>query len=81
MREYSISKRLIEGYLRQPYSWFLNRNSSDLGKNILSEVSQVIGNGVNPLMEVIAKGSVASALIILLIIIDIKLALIVGFSL
>lgn len=81
MREYTISKRLVEGYLQQPYSWFLDRHSADLGKNILSEVSQVIGNGVNPLMEVIAKGSVASALIILLIIIDIKLALIVGFSL
>ena len=24
MRDYSISKRLIEAYLRQPYSWFLN---------------------------------------------------------
>ena len=38
MREYSIGKRLVEGYLHQPYSWFLNRNSADLGKNILGEV-------------------------------------------
>ena len=42
MREFSIGKRLVEGYLRQPYSWFLNRHSADLGKNILSEVGQVI---------------------------------------
>ena len=42
MREYSISKRLVEGYLHQPYSWFLNRNSSDLGKNILSEVTEAV---------------------------------------
>ena len=35
MREYSIGKRLIEGYLYQPYSWYLNQNSADLGKNIL----------------------------------------------
>lgn len=41
MREYSIGKRLIERYLRQPYSWFLNRHSAVLGKTILSEVNQV----------------------------------------
>ena len=34
MREFSIGKRLIEGYLNQPYSWFLNRHSADLGKTI-----------------------------------------------
>ena len=30
MREYSIGKRLVEVYLHQPYSWFLNRHSADL---------------------------------------------------
>ena len=81
LREYSIGKRLVEGYLHQPYSWFLSRNSADLGKTILSEVNEVIGNGISPLMELIAKSAVAIALIILLIITDPKLALIVGFSL
>ena len=80
MREYSIGKRLVEGYLHQPYNWFLNRHSADLGKTILSEVSQVIGSGMNPLMEVIAKGMVSIALIVLLILADPKLALIVGCS-
>jgi ATP-binding cassette, subfamily B, bacterial PglK len=35
MREYSIGKRLVEGYLHQPYSWFLNRHSANLGKTTL----------------------------------------------
>jgi ATP-binding cassette, subfamily B, bacterial PglK len=81
MREYSIGKLLMTSYLRQPYSWFLSRNSADLGKTILSEVQQVIGNGLNPLMELISKSTVTIALIILLIIVDPKLALIVGLSL
>jgi ABC-type multidrug transport system fused ATPase/permease subunit len=81
MREYSISKSLIEGYLHQPYSWFLSRHSADLGKTILSEVTYLIGNGLNPLIELIAKGVVAFTLIVLLIIIDPKLALIVGCTL
>ena len=80
MREYTIGKRLVEGYLHQPYSWFLSRHSADLGKTILSEVSQVIGSGISPLMEVITKGMVSILLITLLIIADPKLALIVGFS-
>ena len=33
MREVSISKRLIESYLNQKYSWFLSRNTSEIGKN------------------------------------------------
>ncbi len=78
MREYSIGKRLIEGYLNQPYSWFLNHHSAELGKNILSEVEQVIANGIRRLMELISKGVVAIALIILLIIADPKLALTVS---
>jgi len=78
MREYSISKRLVEGYLRQPYSWFLSRNSSELGKTILSEVGQVIALGMRPMLEVIAKAMVTIALITLLIIADPNLAMIVS---
>ncbi len=46
MCEYSIAKRLVEGYLHQPYIWFLNRNSSDLGKTVLSEVEQVVNGSL-----------------------------------
>ena len=81
MREYSISKRLVEGYLYQPYSWFLSRNSADLGKTILSEVNQIINNGIRPFMEIIAKGLASIALLTLLIIADPKLAIIVGLFL
>jgi len=81
MREYSIGRRLVKGYLHQPYSWFLGRHSADLGKTILSEVGQVIGLGLGQMMELIAKGVVAIALITLLIIVDPKLAFIVGLSL
>lgn len=81
MRLYSVGKRLIEGYLHQPYSWFLNRNSAELGKSILSEVSTVIAGGVGPFLELIARGLIVFLLIALLIIIDPKLAVIVGITL
>lgn len=81
MREYTIGKRLLESYLKQPYAWFLNRHSADLGKNVLSEIQAIIGNGLNPLIELLAKGAVAIAIIVLLLVVDIKLAIIVGFIL
>jgi ABC-type multidrug transport system fused ATPase/permease subunit len=81
MRQYSIGRRLVEGYLNQPYSWFLNRHSADLGKTVLSELSEVVGGGMAPLMELIAKGIVTVFLVTLLIIADPKLAIAVGLSL
>jgi ATP-binding cassette, subfamily B, bacterial PglK len=78
LREYSIGKRLVQGYLHQPYSWFLNRHSADLGKNILSEVSAVINGGMTPLMTLMAQSMVALALLVLLLVVDPKLALSVG---
>lgn len=81
MREYSIGKRLIEGYLHQPYSWFLNRHSADLGKTILSQVNAVIQYGMLPLMTLMAQGAVALALLILLLIVDPLLAFGVGIVL
>ena len=80
-REYSIGRRLIAGYLSQPYSWFLNRNSSDLGKAVLSEVKEVIDTAMNPIMTLISQGIVTSALICLLILIDPYIAIITGITL
>ena len=80
MLEYSIGKRLMEKYLNQPYSWFLSHNSNDLIKNILSEVHQIIEVAIYPMAELIAKGMVAIALLGLLFLTDIKLALLISFS-
>ena len=80
MCEYNVSKRLVEGYLHQPYIWFLNRNSAELGKSILSQVSIVI-DIMRSLMSLISKSIIAIALIALLIIANPKLSMIVGLTL
>ena len=77
MREFTISKRLIEGYLHQPYEWFLNKNTSDLGKNILSEVSEIVKRTIMTFMLILAHSTVIIALLILLII-NYKIAISVG---
>ena len=78
MRQYSISKRVLEDFLHQPYSWFLNRNSADLGKSILSEVGTIVGKGLAPIFELISRSMVSVAIIFLLILVDPKIALITG---
>jgi ABC-type bacteriocin/lantibiotic exporter with double-glycine peptidase domain len=80
LREYSIGKYLVGIYLSQPYSFFLSRHSSDFGKIILSEVQQIISNGFRPFLEIISKGMIVIAIIILLIMVNPKIALISGFT-
>ena len=78
MREYIIGRYLVVGYLHQPYAWFLNRNSSEIGKTILSEVGQVISNGLTGLMDLISKSFVVIAIVSLLLLIDVKVSLMVS---
>lgn len=78
MHEYTLGKRLVEGYLLQPYEWFLNRNSSTISKNVLSEVSAVTNGCLMPMISLITQSAVAIAIVILLVILDPIVSLIVG---
>ena len=78
MCETGIAKRLLKGYLNQPYAWYLNINSANLGKNILSEVNVVVGGVIFPAMIIISQGCVALATILLLVILNPQVAFIVG---
>ena len=81
MREYTLSRRLMDKYLNQKYSWFLNHHSADLGKNILAEVGLIISGYLKPLINLIAQGLVCISIILLLVLTDPKLAFITGFTL
>lgn len=74
MRSYALSRFLVESYLRQPYDYFLNRHSADLGKSILAEASGVISGALKPLIKLFSGGAVTIALIILLFVVDPLLA-------
>ena len=81
MRQYSLGKKMIEGYLHQPFSWFLNRHSADLGKNLISEVGQVINKSLNPSLNLIQYILITLAILIILILVNLKIALVVGLTL
>jgi ATP-binding cassette, subfamily B, bacterial PglK len=75
MREHSIGVRMLEGYLNQPYVWFLNRNSAELGKNLLSEIRDVISKSLIPTISLISQGAVSLVIFTMLFIIDYELAI------
>lgn len=78
MRSYALSKRLFAKYLSWPYSRFLTTNTSELGANILNEVSNFMKGILQPFMEMTAKSIICVFIFTLLLSIDIMLALVVG---
>ena len=75
MQRQSLGVRLLATYLWQPYEFFLARNPSELTKNVLSEVDQLVFDLLHPLAIVIAQGTVAVAMIILVFAYDPQMAL------
>jgi ABC-type multidrug transport system fused ATPase/permease subunit len=71
---HSISERLLESYLRRPYEFFLDRNSTELGKNTLSEVSLTVRGLLIPGMHMISKAMVTLFVLVLLVLVDPLLA-------
>ena len=78
MCQYRISKKLVDKYLSQKYSWYLDRNSADLAKNILSEVGVIVSKGIRPLINLVTYSLVTLILIIMLAIVNVKLSLIIS---
>ena len=74
--ESSISKRLLESYLRQTYSWFLDKHSGDMGKGILSEVAETIHYSLSPLLAMISQLFLTVLLIILIVLVNPLVAII-----
>lgn len=70
LQRHYFSARLLEIYLYQPYFFFLQRNTAELNKNILSEVDQLLGDVMQPLMQMIAQGVVIMGITLVLIIYD-----------
>lgn len=75
MRRRALGTRLLNVYLNQPYEFFLSRNPSELTKNVLSEVDQLVFDLLQPLTMLLAQGAIATAMIILVFLYDPGMAL------
>jgi len=72
-----LSQRLFAVYLRQPYTFHLQRNSAQLIRNVINEVSMITGNAILPVMMLLTEGLVLIGLCGLLLAVEPQGALIV----
>ncbi len=68
--EYKISCEVMQSYIYRDYKWHLEKNSAEMGKTILSEVSLVVSNALVPFVTIVAQGAVALALLIMVVAIE-----------
>jgi ABC-type multidrug transport system fused ATPase/permease subunit len=80
-RRHSISMRLFEKYLRQPYIFFLNTNSAVLTKTILSDVTTYVVDILICLLQLVASLIICLSIITLLVLLNPYLALITSLFL
>jgi ATP-binding cassette, subfamily B, bacterial PglK len=75
MQGHRISMRLLKHYMSQPYVFFMNKNTSEMGKNLLSEVQRSINGVVLPFLHALSKAMVVIFISLFLFILDPFLAI------
>ena len=63
MRVHSISHRLLARYLCQPYEYFLDHHSGEMGTNVLAEAQEVVYRFLIPMTELITAMLTVAALV------------------
>lgn len=76
-----LSRRLLEKYLSMPYHYFLNQNSADLSKNVLSEVKHLTSSFLLPLLMLITRGIMIVLILAMLLWVDVVVSLVAVFVL
>jgi ABC-type bacteriocin/lantibiotic exporter with double-glycine peptidase domain len=78
---YVLARRLLAQYLARPYAYFLHRNTADMGKNILTEVRNVIAGVLSSGVQLIANSLVTFLLLCLLLIVNPVIAIAIALFL
>lgn len=81
MQENRIALRMLRKYLSQDYVFFLGRNSSELNKNILTEIGRSMSGVFYPFLQVLSRSIIALMLLLLLLIADPILAITIFIAL
>jgi len=76
-----LSTKLFASYLYQPYTFYMNENSSKLSNNIISEVDNIIKGFLFPWLEMVSRFIVVIFIIVLLFIVNPHIAGIATVSL
>jgi ABC-type multidrug transport system fused ATPase/permease subunit len=64
-----VASKILESYIRQPFSFHLRKNSSTLIRNT-QDASAVVGVGIEPMLSMISEGLIVLALLAVLIVFE-----------
>jgi ABC-type multidrug transport system fused ATPase/permease subunit len=70
MRGFTLSSRLLQGYLRQPYEFFLSRHSAEIGRTVLYEIEQLVGRVLMPALQLVASALTVLFIVAVLVVAD-----------
>ena len=70
MRGLSLATQLLKRYLAQPYAWYLDRHSAQLGRKVLAEVIEVVNGPIASAMRLMANVVVVLLLVALLVVLQ-----------
>lgn len=73
---HKLSVALLKKYLSLPYSYFLNQNTSDLGKNILAEVQNLTQNFILPFLKIVTGLVLTFVIFVMLLYVNPQMTLI-----
>ncbi|MDH3900252.1 MAG: ABC transporter transmembrane domain-containing protein, partial [Gammaproteobacteria bacterium] len=62
----SLSQKLLEKYIYHPYHYFLTHNTSEMQKNLLSEMGQIVNGVMMPATRLITQSIMAGCILTLL---------------
>lgn len=72
---HNLATRLLSAYLQKPYSYFLNKNTSELRAYLISEVGSLTSGVLIPIIEMVSRSVVSFVIFGLLLWVDPKVAL------
>lgn len=70
LQRHYFSTRLLKIYLQQSYEFFIQRNSSVLVKNVLSETDELVWTIIQPALLIASYGTVIIAMVAILLFYD-----------
>ena len=73
-----LSTQILSNYVRQPYAYFLEHNSSNLVLHCTDDVNRVANVIVVPILQAIAKAVIALSVLLLVVWVDPWLAVLFG---
>jgi len=69
-RSYYLKNRLFRAYMYSPYTFFISRNSSELLRNISSEVAKILEGTLKPILLICLNGLMTIVIVAALIVVE-----------